>query len=83
MALCLLPYNLFPQQRDKLRRQSKCSHCVVRLWCLLLAVPHRLTNGQLFPVNIRQLQRGKFPGPQTRLSRKPIKSSYVHSERPQ
>ena len=53
MALCLLPCNLFPQQRDKLRRQRKRSHCIVRLWCLFLAVPHGLINGQFFAVNVR------------------------------
>ena len=77
MPLCLLPYNLFPQQRNELWRQSNCSHCVVRLWCLFLAMPHGLINGEFVPVNIRQLQSCKFPGPQARLSRKPIKSSMV------
>ena len=76
MLLCLLSCNLFPQQRDKLRRQRKRSHCVVGLWCLFLAVPDRLINGQSFPVNVRQFQAGQFPGSQTRLSCKPIKNRW-------
>jgi hypothetical protein len=63
MPLCLLPCDLFPQQRYKLGSQCDRPHGIISFRGLLLSIPDRLIESETFTSSVGQPQPCQFTRP--------------------